>query len=50
MTGSVGTGSREENASKQKTLMLRKPFGAFAIFLLRNVTNIFNMKAKTGVS
>jgi len=25
-------------------------FGAFAIYLLRNVTDIFNMKAKTGVS
>ena len=31
-------------------LVLRTPFGAFAIYLLRNVTDIFNMKAKTGVS
>jgi hypothetical protein len=50
MTGFVGTGSREENAPKQKTLVLRKPFSAFAIYLLHNATDIFNMKAKTGVS
>ena len=31
-------------------LVLRTPFGAFAIYLLRNVTDIFNMKAKTGVN
>ena len=30
--------------------MLRAPVGAFAIYLLRNVTDIFNMKAKIGVS
>jgi ubiquitin len=31
-------------------LVLRTLFGAFAIYLLRNVTDIFNIKAKTGVS
>ena len=31
-------------------LVLRTPFNAFAIYLLRNATGIFNMKAKTGVS
>jgi hypothetical protein len=31
-------------------LVLRAPFGAFAICLLRSETDIFNMKAKTGAS
>ena len=31
-------------------LVLQTPFDAFAIYLLRNATDIFNMKAKTGVS
>jgi hypothetical protein len=30
--------------------MLQAPVGAFAIYLLGNVTDIVNMKAKTGVS
>jgi hypothetical protein len=30
--------------------VLRTPFGAVAIYLLRNVSGIFNMKAKIGVS
>jgi hypothetical protein len=30
--------------------MQRKLLGAFAFQLLRNVTDIFNMKAKTGAS
>jgi hypothetical protein len=33
-----------------QSLVLRVPFGAFAIYILRNVSDIFNMKAKTGVS
>jgi hypothetical protein len=30
--------------------MLQTPLGALAVCLLRNVTDIFNMKAKIGVS
>jgi hypothetical protein len=30
--------------------MLQTPLGALAVYLLRNVTDIFNMKAKIGVS
>lgn len=31
-------------------LVVRTPFDAFAIILLRNATDIFNVKEKSGVS